>query len=87
MKSQDIQTTLITECEKMGLSVGKHPSGAVIVGARGATRLIFPEAGGWVVKEKMSYSRTKLVGAYPYEDLDKLIADVQDWARQHPFKH
>lgn len=87
MKSQNAQHILETECERLGIYVGRHPTGALTLTAYGSSRVILPEANGWRVQEKQQYGGGRVIGAYPYEDIDKLVADVQDWARKHPFKH
>lgn len=82
------QHILETECERLGIYVGKHPTGALTLTAYGSRRVIIPVAKvGWKVTEPQTYGGSRVVAAYPNEDIDKLVADVQDWARQHPFKH
>lgn len=78
---------LADRIEKMGVWIGKHPTGALTLTAYGSSRVILPEANGWRVTEPNTYGGSRVVAAYPHEDIDKLVADVQDWARQHPFKH
>lgn len=87
MKSQDAQYILETECERLGIYVGRHPTGALTLTACGFSRVILPEANGWRVTEPKTYGGSRVIAVYPHEDIDKLVADVQDWARQHPFKH
>lgn len=83
----DEQHTLETECERLGIYVGKHPTGALTLTAYGSSRVILPEANGWRVQERTEVGNHRVIAAYPFEDLDILVADVQDWARKHPFKH
>ena len=87
MKSQDAQHILETACERLGIYVGRHPTGALTLTAYGSSRVILPEANGWRVQTHERYGGGRVIGAYPHEDVDKLVADVQDWARKHPFKH
>lgn len=83
----DAQHTLETECERLGVYVGRHPTGALTLTAFGSSRIILPEQGGWRVQSREMYGRRREIGTYQFEDLDKLLEYVQDWAQQHPFKH
>jgi hypothetical protein len=77
---------LVEFVEQMGIYVGKHPTGALTLTAYGASRVVLPEANGWRVTEPKSYGGSRVVAAYPHEDIDKLVADVQDWARKQESK-
>lgn len=81
------QHILETECERLGVYVGKHPTGALTLTACGSSRVILPEENGWRVQERTETGNHRVIAAYPHKDIDKLVADVQDWARKHPFKH
>lgn len=83
----DAQHILETECERLGIYVRRHPTGALTLTAYGSSRVILPEANGWRVQERTEIGNHRVIAAYPHEDLDNLVADVQDWARKHPFKH
>lgn len=83
----DAQHILETECERLGIYVGRHPTGALTLTAYGSNRVILPEANGWRVQERTETGNHRVIAAYPHEDIDSLVADMQDWARKHPFKH
>lgn len=81
------QQILEDAVERMGLYVGKHPTGALTLGANGSTRVILPQENGWLVQEKMDYGGTKVIGAFTFEDVDKLVHKTLRWSWRHPFKH
>ncbi len=81
------QKKLEEAVERMDIWVGKHPTGALTLTARGSRLIVLPEENGWRLTEPRTYGGSRVVGAYPYEDVDKLVHRLLKWSWDYAYKN
>lgn len=80
------QKVLEDSIERMSVWCEKHPTGVLTVSGRGARLRVVPEGNGWTLKDVDRFGKATLIGAFTYEDVQKLVHKILIWSYEYAFK-
>lgn len=80
------QQVLEDSIERMNVWCSKHPSGVLTLTGRGARLRVVPEGNGWLLKSLDQWGNAALIGAFTFEDVQKLVHKLLRWSWDYEFK-
>lgn len=80
------QQVLEESIERMNVWCSKHPTGVLTITGRGARLRVVPEENGWQLKSVDSRGNADLIGAFTFEDVQKLVHKLLKWSWEYELK-
>ena len=80
------QQILEDSIERMNVWCSKHPTGVLTITGHGARLRVVPEENGWLLKSLDRYGNADLIGAFTFEDVQKLVHKILRWSWDHELK-
>lgn len=80
------QQVLEDSIERMNVWCSKHPTGVLTITGQGARLRVVPEENGWLLKSLDRYGNADLIGAFTFEDVQKLVHKILRWSWEYELK-